>query len=40
MTTNVTANPVALLHETNHDSTAVSYMCSCKTLIVSRQWTF
>jgi len=30
MTTNVTANPVTILHEKNHSFTLVSQMCSCK----------
>jgi len=40
VTNNVTAKPAAFLHETNHGCTVVSYMCSCRTLIVSRQWPF
>jgi len=37
VTTNVTAKPVTFLHGTNHGYTAVSHMCSCNTLTVTRK---
>jgi len=37
VTINVTTKPVTVLHETNHGCIVVSYTCSCKTLVVSRQ---
>jgi len=37
VTTNVTAKPVAFLHETNHGCTVVSHVCNCNTLTVTRK---
>jgi len=37
VTTNVTAQPVTFLHETNNGCTVVSHMCSCNTLTVARK---
>jgi len=37
VTANVTAKPVTFLQGTNHGCTAVSHMCSCNTLNVTRK---
>jgi len=37
VTTNVTAQPVTLLHGTIHGCTVVSHMCSCNAFTVTRK---
>jgi len=36
-TTNVTAKSVTFLHGKNHGCTAVSHVCNCNTLTVTRK---